>query len=353
MKMKRCLLLILGAHAAHGALRGARRLAVPSGCKLTPSDYQLCESTGGCCTAYGCQVGKACDIEALGVHAGPDAGSQVEDESSSGVSDGAVNVHTIDEETPFGEAVPEFGNAVGAIAPERMSNSVHASSWAELFETPRAGATWVQKFKQITRTPAPTPTQNFWGSANIGASHQAATAGLDDQVKFDPNEATDFAPARDEFWARQPTAAAAAATPTQGAPPSAHHSRWSNQAADEGFNILHHEVSEQDHEVLHPYTGFDGLGQKRRRKKKAWRAPAQNKKFNTAEFQDMNNALMEGHMHEAMMMDHGVGAAAQQAQQQRQSSQQRSGGQSSQALLAGLTSQAGLDAMMGHGAHRR
>ena len=286
------------------SLRGARRLdPVPKGCTLSANDYTTCLSSGGCCIPAGCATGETCDFSALGVHAGPDA--SVEVQTPSGVDDGTVNVHTITEETPFGETNPEFGNAVGAIAPERFSNRVQASSWAQLFETPRAGATWVHKFKQITHTPPPTPMQNFWGSAMMDPTPQKDEAGLDDQVKFDPNEARDFSPTRNEFWVHQASTRAPAPSP---APTT----MWSDVHAEQGYNVLDHEDQEENRVVRHPFNDFTDTDevsdQKKKKTKKTSSRHAMKKKqvFDKSSFYSLQNELRAGDTH-----DLGLDASAQ------------------------------------------
>ena len=102
-----------------GAAQSYRTPEMPAECTLTPHQYRTCLSAGGCCTASGCEAGKSCILSMAGSGAsGPP--NDVIESGPSGLSDGAVTVHTVQTETRFGGEVPMFGATVGAIQPERQ-----------------------------------------------------------------------------------------------------------------------------------------------------------------------------------------------------------------------------------------
>ena len=110
------LVLLLAGRVQCRRLRGAaqsyRTPDMPAECTLTPHQYRTCLSAGGCCTASGCEAGKSCILPVVGGGAsGPP--NDVIESGPSGISDGAVTVHTVQTETRFGGEVPDAGGCRG------------------------------------------------------------------------------------------------------------------------------------------------------------------------------------------------------------------------------------------------
>ena len=306
-------LLLLAERTQGRRLRGAaqsrRAPGMPAECKLTPHQYKSCLSAGGCCTAFGCETGKSCIVHAAaGGRAGAAAlgpGSDVVETGPSGLSDGAVTVHTVQTETRFGDVLPTFGATVGAIRPEHEVPKLKASNWMQLFSTSdsrNVQSAWTEQFRQVTHTPAPTPQPNFWGSAmaaqgSSDTSSLARTGALGQVGRLDMNTA-DFARSKNEFWKHEQARPAAAKVPSLSS------LAQEVRDSDGGFDVEGNRDRAQDWSLRHRMRSRAATKKKaprlsysafmRSQARKNHRKRKSSRKSVDASIQDMNTALFNG-----------------------------------------------------------